>query len=97
MNKKIAIVSILTIFMLVAISFASVAGIDDENKTKRRVSPLFRIRSNNLFREKLIENFKVGFLKNRLFFNLEIISCDKNLNSPASIALTNNCPKGCLS
>jgi hypothetical protein len=68
MNKKILLFSIVSVFMLVAISYA--AAINTTN-TEKKDSPLYRIRTKRAITEKIseiIENIKTRFLGNRIFF-----------------------------
>ena len=51
MNKKILVVSIIAVFTLVAISFAS--AINTTTPVKKKESPLFRIRNRRAIREKI--------------------------------------------
>jgi hypothetical protein len=70
MKKKILIVSILAVFMLVAISFASAVSTQTANTTKKE-SPLFRIRTRKAIGERLQElkeNIKARFIGERVFF-----------------------------
>ena len=70
MKKKIVIGSILTIFLLLAISYATAVSVSPENN-KKKESPLFAIRTERKTYEKvetIIENIKVNFLGERLFF-----------------------------
>lgn len=60
MNKKILLVSILAVFMLVAISFATAVS-SNTTTTKGRESPLYKIRTNRAIKEKIgeiISNYK---------------------------------------
>jgi len=54
MNKKLLVVSILAVFMLVAISFASAVSTQTASATKKE-SPLFRIRTRKAIGERLDE------------------------------------------
>jgi len=68
MNKKILSVSILAIFMLVAISYATAVNTTDVDNKE---SPLYGIRSKRAKGEKIsniIENIKIKFLGERIFF-----------------------------
>jgi len=67
MNKKILVVSILAVFLLVAISFASAVSSNTVLDEKKE-SPLFRIRTGKSI-EKLVENLKASYIgKDRVFF-----------------------------
>ncbi|MDH7517954.1 MAG: hypothetical protein QHH19_06390, partial [Candidatus Thermoplasmatota archaeon] len=72
MNKKILVVSILTILMLVTISFATaVTSNTNTTNSKKKESPLFKIRTELAIGEKLQnlkETIKAKFLGERLFF-----------------------------
>ncbi len=68
MNKKILVVSILTIFMLMAITFAT--AIQTTN-TQKKESPLYKIRTRLAIGERILtlkETIKAKFLGERLFF-----------------------------
>ena len=65
MNKKILVVSILAVFTLVAISFAS--AINTTAPVEKKESPLFRIRSRRAIREKIGDLVR-RFLGDRIFF-----------------------------
>ena len=70
MNKKLIVLIILTIFMLVIISFAS-AITTNKAPFNKKESPLFGIRLKRSIKEKaedLIENIKTKFLGERVFF-----------------------------
>lgn len=64
--KKILAISLLTVFMLVAISFASTVT-SDTSKSIRKESPLFKIRTKQAIREK-IGNMMRRFVGERVFF-----------------------------
>ena len=69
MNKKILLVSILVVFMLLAITFAS--AVNTSTPVKQNESPLFGIRLRRSIKEKageVIENIKTKFLGERIFF-----------------------------
>jgi len=69
MNKKILIISILAVFMLVAISFAS--AVSSNSTDEKRESPLFRVRTRRAIGERLEElkeNIKARFVGERVFF-----------------------------
>lgn len=68
MNKKLLILSILAVFMLVAISFVSAVNITTTSEKKE--SPLFRIRTRRAIGERLSElreNIKSRFIGERIF------------------------------
>jgi len=70
MNKKILVVSILAIFMLVTISFAS-AITTNTTSTKKKESPLYRIRTRLAIGERILQIFKniiSRFIGERIFF-----------------------------
>ncbi|HEY0087970.1 MAG TPA: hypothetical protein VGB37_03955 [Candidatus Lokiarchaeia archaeon] len=71
MNKKILLVSILSILMLVTISFASAINTENLNEVKNKESPLFKIRTRSAIGEKIghiIKNIKAKFIGERIFF-----------------------------
>lgn len=71
MNKKILVVSILAVFMQVAISFASAISSNTARTAKKKESPLYGIRTRRAIRERLgriIENIKTKFQGDRIFF-----------------------------
>ena len=61
MNKKIFLISILAVFMLVTISFASAINSNTTNVEKKE-SPLYRIRTRLAIGEKIGQIFKNIFL-----------------------------------
>jgi len=72
MNKKIIIFSILTIFMLVTISYATAIG--NIEKKEKKISPLFKIRTTkalnekqDVIKDKIIDIF-MNFIKDRKFY-----------------------------
>ena len=68
MNKKILLFSILAVFMLVAISYATAINTAD---SKKKESPLWKIRTRGAITsniEDIIENIKTKFLGERMFF-----------------------------
>lgn len=70
MNKKILVVSILSVFMLVAITFATAVS-SNTASTKKKESPLFKIRTKLAIGERLQtlrENIKAKFIGERMFF-----------------------------
>jgi len=69
MNKKLLIISILAVFMLMAISFAS--AVNTSTTVKRKESPLFGIRTRRAVTEKVgevIDNIKAKYIGERVFF-----------------------------
>ena len=64
--KKILLFSILVVFMLLAISFASTVT-SDNSKPIRKESPLFNIRTRRAIREK-VGNTLRRFIGERIFF-----------------------------
>ena len=71
MNKKLVVVSILAVFTLVAISFASAVNTNTTNDIKKKESPLYKIRTSRAIGEnllKIIEYLKTKFLGDRIFF-----------------------------
>jgi hypothetical protein len=70
MNKKILLVSILSLVMLLTISFASAINTNNIDADKKE-SPLYRIRTRRVIGEKIgviIENIRTNFLVERIFF-----------------------------
>jgi hypothetical protein len=70
MNKKILLFSIVAVFMLLTISFASAINTNN-TYNERKESPLFRIRTRRAITEKItnrIDNIKTNFLGERIFF-----------------------------
>jgi len=70
MKKKIATISILAIFMIATISFASATNTSDTD-VGRKESPLYGLRTKRAVSEKItdiIENIRTRFLGNRMFF-----------------------------
>ena len=70
MRKKILLVSILVVFMLVTISFASAINANNID-TEKKESPLYRIRTQRAIREKIglvIGNIMTKILGKRIFF-----------------------------
>ncbi len=69
MKKKILIFSIITVLMLVTISFAS--AVNTEKSTKKS-SPLYSIRTKRAISQEKInnikENIKTRFIRERIFF-----------------------------
>ena len=67
MNKKILIISLLTITMFIAISFASAVG-SNTSKTlvKKENSPLFGIRTKKVIKDRL-EEIKTNYISDRLY------------------------------
>ena len=69
MNKKLLVVSILAVFMLLAISMAS--AVNTTTTVKKKESPLFGIRTRQAIGEKIgdiIENIKTKYIGERVFF-----------------------------
>ena len=69
MNKKLLVVSILVVFTLVAISYAS--AFSSYTPIKKKESPLFGIRTRQAIKEKIgdvIENIKAKYIGERVFF-----------------------------
>jgi len=68
MNRKITCISIVAVLMLITISYATALNTTDVEKKE---SPLFKIRTNRVIKEKIssiIENIKTQFLGGRIFF-----------------------------
>ena len=71
MNKKILVVSILAVFTLVAISFATAVSSNTVKTNDKKESPLYSIRTRRAIGErlgKIIDYIKTRFLGDRLFF-----------------------------
>ena len=69
MNKKILLFSILAVFTIVSISYASAINTTTPVKTKE--SPLFGIRGRRAIQEKIgdvLENIKTKYIGKRVFF-----------------------------
>jgi hypothetical protein len=69
MKKKIIIGSLLAVFMLVAISYAT--AVNNNTNAESKESPLFGIRTRRAVTEKiskLIDNVKTRFIGERVFF-----------------------------
>ena len=85
MNKKILIGSVLTILMLVTISFATAVTSNTNKDVENKESPLFRIRTKLAIGER-IKNLAIIFLRQRIFFlpfqwlSHEILSIRDRLN-----------------
>jgi len=70
MNKKILVISILAVFLLLAISFSTAVS-SNTTTDEQRESPLFRIRTRKAIGERLDnlkETMKAKFLGDRIFF-----------------------------
>lgn len=67
MNKKIVIISLLAVFMLIAIAFTSTVT-SDTLKPVRKESPLFGIRTKLAIREKIEDFMKTRFVGEQVFF-----------------------------
>jgi hypothetical protein len=69
MKKKLIIGSLLAVFMLVTISYAT--AVNNNTNAESKESPLFGIRTRRAVTEKItniIENIKTKFLGERIFF-----------------------------
>lgn len=97
MNKKILIVSILAIFMLLAISFAT--AVNNKKNEQNKESPLFAIRTNrainiekmNEIREKIITRFS----RQRIFFLPFQQLTEKEKNNDNRLATQKDTPTQC--
>ena len=99
MNKKLLVLSILSIFMLLAISMAS--AVNTTTSVKKKESPLFRIRTRQAIKEKIgdvIGNIKTKFIGQRVFFlpflwlrNIEYFSVRQRLNEKTGLYVTSSC------
>ena len=68
MNKKVLLVSILAVFMLLTITFAS--AVNTSIPVKKKESPLFSIRTRRAINEKIgdiVENIKTKYIGERVF------------------------------
>jgi hypothetical protein len=68
MKKKVVAISILAVFMIVAISYATAVN---TTNVEKKESPLFGIRTRRAINEKItdiIENIRTKFLGGRMFF-----------------------------
>jgi hypothetical protein len=68
MNKKILLISILAVFVLLAVSFSTIVSSKPE---EQRESPLYGIRTRRAITEKItniMENIRPKFLRERMFF-----------------------------
>lgn len=72
MNRKIIIGSILVIFTIIAVSFASAAFVQTK-AIEKKVSPLYKIRTDSAIDEK-IRNLKFNFLRNRILIMPNLIT-----------------------
>jgi len=71
MKKKILLVSILAVFILLSISYASAVNTNSIKNNEKKESPLFTIRIRRAIGEKIgniISNVKARFLGDRIFF-----------------------------
>jgi hypothetical protein len=71
MKKKLFAISILAVFMLVGISFATAINPDTTTYQKKKESPLFKIRTRHAIGEKLkeiLKNLIIKFFGERRFF-----------------------------
>lgn len=71
MNKKLLAISILAVFTMVAITFATVVSSNTTTTVEKKESPLFGIRKRQAIREQLQdlkESIKARFIGDRLFF-----------------------------
>jgi hypothetical protein len=96
MNKKILMVSVLAVFMLVAISFATAIN---TTPAKKKESPLFQIRTRLAIGERLQDlkdTLKARFVGERLFF-LPFNWLKNNIQGQTldSIVVPTNCQSSC--
>ena len=69
MNKKLLVVSILCVFAIIAISYAS--AINTTTVIESKESPLFGIRTRRAIKERIgdvLENIKTKYIGERVFF-----------------------------
>jgi hypothetical protein len=93
MNKKLLLVSILAVFTLVAISFATVVSSNTTTTVKKKESPLFGIRTRLAIGERLHdlkETIKAQFVGERVFF-LQLQDPNWRSYSPAFYTKGNTC------
>ena len=104
MNKKILIVSILAVFTLLTISFATAVSLNTVKTNDKKESPLYGIRTRRAIGERLgkIMNYiKTRFIGDRIFFLpfqriRTIISEDYTMVSPPSMCTNfGMCSKFC--
>jgi len=67
MNKKLLVVSILAVFTLVAISFATAVNSNTTTTVKKKESPLFGIRTGQAIGQKL-QDLNTRFIRQRVYF-----------------------------
>ena len=105
MNKKLLAFSIIVVFMLLAISFASSVSSNTTKTIEKKESPLFGIRTRQAIKEKIgdiIENIKAKYIGERVFFlpfqwlnNREKLTMREQLQEKTSWDCTygpTNCP-----
>ena len=71
MNKKLFVISILSVFMLIAISLVTAVSSNTNTTVKKKESPLFGIRTKLAIGDKLKdlrEKIKARFIGERVFF-----------------------------
>ena len=94
--KKIVAISILAVFMLVAISYATAVNTNTTSKETKE-SPLYNIRNRRAIGSKIyniIDNIKTKFLGNRIFF-LPIRSLGNRIRVKLSDTLAYTCEEYC--
>lgn len=67
MKKKLMIFCILSVFMLVTITFASAVNVRTLNTADKRISPLFGIRTKKATGI-IFEKIKTRFIRSRIFY-----------------------------
>jgi len=67
MNMKLMLISILSVFTLISISFASAINTNTANSNGKKESPLFGIRTRKAIREKIGDMLR-RFVGERVFF-----------------------------
>jgi len=67
MNRRIILLSTMTVIMLIIIAFTSTVN-SDNSKPIRKESPLFNIRTRKAIREKIKDIIKTRFIGERVFF-----------------------------
>ena len=100
-NKKILIISILAVLTLVTISYASAMNNNNTTQVEKKESPLYKIRTRSVIREKInqiLEHIKTKFLGERIFFIPYKFEDNRYKSFLAWTKIENGCtlaPKGC--
>ena len=80
MNKKIVVVSILLVFMLVAVSMVCVVSVQSKKFFEKKDSPLFCIKNIKAINKQNID-VKPNFLKDRIYLKFDFIQKIINFGS----------------